>query len=189
MKKRKCSFILLIFTSLYFVIRLLVKIALVDRNYAFVFNGNDLELMLPKYDLLFVLIFFISMYRYFKDVLALRYIAIALAIFFIPFSLFLSVQYHVVKNDQYRVFIGIGAEHLLVIEHIGGLHPDLGDPQDIYLFEKKNSFIYKKIGQSKIRRKGHSLSDHPKLRFENDKPIIEIGEESILLDLRRRTGR
>lgn len=182
MKKRKCSLILLISTSLYFVVRLIMKISLINRNYAFVFNGNDLELMLPKYDLLFVLLFFISMYRYFKGVLAMRYIAIALAIFFIPFSLFLSVQYRVVNNDQYRNFIGTGAEHLLVIEHMGGLHPDIGDPQVIYLFEKKNPYIYKKIGQSEIRRKGDPLSDQPKLRFENDKPIIEIGEESILLD-------
>lgn len=182
MKKRRLSLILLVFSSLYFVIRLLMKIALVNRNYAFVFNGTDLELMLPKYDLLFVLLFFVSMYRYFKDVLAMRYISIVLAIFFIPFSLFLSVQYRVVNNDQYRNFIGTGAEHLLVIEHMGGLHPDLGDPQDIYLFEKKNSFIYKKISQSEIKRKGDSLSAPPQLRFENDMPIIEIGEESIPLD-------
>lgn len=182
MKKRKLSLILMVFSSLYFAMRLLMKIAMIDRNYAFVFNGNDLELVLPLYDLLFVLIFFIGMYTYFKGVLAMRYVAIVLAIFFIPFTLFFSVQYRIAVNDQYSSFVGTGAEHLLVIEHIAGLHPKQGDPQDIYLFEKENAFIYKKTGQSEIQRKGTFFSKQPKLRFENDKAIIEIGEESIPLN-------
>lgn len=182
MKKRRFSSILLASTSVYIVIRLLMKIALVDRNYAFVFNGTDLELTLRSYDVLFTFVFFLSLYKFFKKV-TMKRLTIMLAIFFVPFSIYASfIHYPLLNDDQYRIFIGTGAKHLIVIEHKGGLHPDIGDPQDIYLFEKKTSFIYKKIGQSEVRIKGGSLSNQPKLRFEMGKSIIEIEEELIPLD-------
>ncbi|EIM08331.1 hypothetical protein A1A1_01328 [Planococcus antarcticus DSM 14505] len=174
--KKKNTIIVLSLAVMYFFIRLSMKIASIEKNYTFVINEADLETVLVYVDVAFVLIFFIVMYIYFKNVLAMKYITIALAVFFIPFTIVLSVLNPFLNNEQSRSFIGLNEEHLLIINHVKGLHPDEADPREVYLFEKKNPFTYKKVGQSVLRTKSSSLTDQPILKFELGEPIIEIGE-------------
>lgn len=186
MKRRKFYLGILIASFVYFLIRLFMKVALIERNYAFVYNRNDLELLLSYADVGFTLLFFISLFKFFKDVLVLKYISIALMVFFIPFSILVSFLYVVFHDEQGRYFIRSfdnKNEYLIIIEQIKGLHPNSEDPRDIYLYREEMPFVYKKIGQNSLTINPPDSIHFSNLRIEEEEISIEINKNTFRFDL------
>src|SRR5690554_6316859 len=93
----------------------------------------------------------------------MRYISIALMTFFIPFTILVSFLYITLNtNDEhsrhYFITADANEKHLVVVGNMKGLHPDNGDPRDIYLLEQTGPFVYKKIGQSQIGLENEALN-------------------------------
>ncbi|ANU13343.1 hypothetical protein [Planococcus halocryophilus] len=185
MKKRKIYLIILIFTSLYFMIRLLMKIALIEKSYTFVYNAHNLELLLPYTDVTLTVLFFLSLYVYFKEVLAMKYISIALMIFFIPFSIVVSFLSVVLKDEQSRHPLSLydqNEKHLLIVNHVKGLHPDVGDPREVYLYKKLTPHVYKKIGQTTIAIESYDFKDLSNLKINEKVISVDVNGKTIYLE-------
>lgn len=185
MKKRKKYLITLIFTSLYSMVRLLMKIALIEKSYTFVYSAYNLELLLPYADVTVTVLFFLSLYAYFKEVLAMKYISIALMIFFIPFSIVVAFLSVVFQDEQSRHPISFkdqNEKHLLVVNHVEGLHPDVGDPREVYLYKKLTPHVYKKIGQTSIAIELDDFKDLSNLKIDEKVISVDVNGKTIYLE-------
>ncbi len=184
--KKKIHLAILLFISIYFLARLAMLFMTADMNHLFIFKGNELDLLLPNADIILTVLFFLSLYHFFKINRPMKYISIALMIFFIPFTILASFLYTVLNtNDEHSRHHFNSAddntEFLVVIGHMKGLHPDYGDPRDIYLYEKTAPFLYEKIGQARIGLDADDLKTLSDMKVDAEALSVAINERSILL--------
>lgn len=181
--KKKIHLAILISISVYFLARLAMLFAMADKNHLFIYNNHDIDLLLPYADVAFTLLFFFSFYHFFKNNRAMKYISIALMIFFIPFSILAAFLYVSMNaNDDYSRHFFNEEELLVVIGHMKGLHPESGDPRNIYLYEKTAPFIYEKIGQSWIELGNEGLATLSDMRIDVKELSVEINERRIFIE-------
>lgn len=161
--------------------------AMADKNHLFIYKGNDLDLLLPDADIILTMLFFFSLYHFFKSNLPMKYISIVLMAFFIPFTILASFLYTTMNaNDEHSRHRFNSADEnkkfLVVIGHMKGLHPDNGDPRDIYLYEKTASFIYEKIGQRQIKLDAEDLKTLSDMKLYADEHSVEINKRMVFLE-------
>ncbi len=157
--------------------------AMADKNHLFIYNNHDFDLLLPYADIAFTTLFFFSIYNFFKTNRTMKYISIALMIFFIPFSVLVSFLYIAMNaNDEHSRQFFSNEELLVVIGHLNGLHPDSGDPRDIYMYEKTAPFVYTKIGHSRIELDAEELRELSDMQLDAEELSVEINERRILLE-------
>ncbi|MFD1032589.1 hypothetical protein [Metaplanococcus flavidus] len=185
--KKKLHLTILLSISLYLAGRLAMLFVMADKNHLFIYKNHDLDLLLPYVDVGLTLLFFYSLYNFFKNSRAMRYISIALMAFFIPFTILVSFLYIVMNtNDEhsrhYFDTADANEELLVVIGLMKGLHPDSGDPRDIYLYEKIAPFVYKKLGQSQIGLEGEELRNLTVKRVDTEELSVVINERRIFLE-------
>lgn len=185
--KKKIHLTILLFTSLYFFMRLVMLYAMADKNHLFIYKGNNLDLLLPDADIILIILFFFSLYHFFKSNRLMKYISIVLMAFFIPFVILASFLYTTMNaNDEHsRHHFNSADENkkfLVVIGHMKGLHPDSGDPRDIYLYEKTASFIYEKIGQRRTELDNEDLKMLSDMKLNTEELSVEINERTVFLE-------
>lgn len=180
---KKIHLIILFAVSAYFITRLAMLFAMADKNHLFIYNNKDLDLLFPYTDVGLTILFFYSFYYFFKTTSTAKYISIALMIFFIPFTILVSFLYIAINaNDEHSRHFFNDEELLVVIGHLNGLHPDSGDPRDIYLYEKTAPFVYKKTGQSRIELDAEELKELSDMQVDAEELSVEINERRILLE-------
>lgn len=185
--KKKLHLTILLTIPLYLVGRLAMLFLMADKNHLFIYENYDLDLLLPYIDVGLTLLFFYSFYTLFKSSRVMRYISIALMAFFIPFTILVSFLYIAVNtNDEHsRHYFTTGdanEKHLVMVGNLKGLHPDNGDPRDIYLFEKAGPFVYKKIGQRQIGLENEALNKLSVTGVDTEELSVIINEKKILLN-------
>ncbi|WP_422124454.1 hypothetical protein DHX103_06455 [Planococcus sp. X10-3] len=185
--KKKLHLTILLSIAIYLAGRLAMLFFMADKNYLFIYKNYDPDLLLPYVDVGLTLLFFYSLYNFFKNSRAMRYISIALMTFFIPFTILTSFLYIMMNtNDEHsRHYFNTAAaneELLVVIGQMKGLHPDSGDPRDIYLYEKIAPFVYNKLAKSQIGLKGEELRNLSDMRVDTEELSVEINERRIFLE-------
>lgn len=185
--KKKIHLAILLFTSVYFLMRLVMLYAMADKKHLFIYKGNDLDLLLPDTDIILAMLFFFSLYHFFKSNRPMKYVSIALMAFFIPFTILASFLYTVMNaHDEHSRHRFNSAdnnkEFLVVIGHMKGLHPDNGDPRDIYLYEKTASFMYEKLGQRRIELDADDLKKLSDMKLDAEELSVEINERRMFLE-------
>lgn len=185
--KKKIHLAILLFTFAYFLMRLGMLFAMADKNHLFIYKGNDLDLLLPDADIILTILFFFSLYHFIKSNRSMRYVSIALAAFFIPFVILSSFLYTTLNaHDEHSRHRFNSADHnkkfLVVIGHMKGLHPNNGDPRDIYLYEKTAPFIYEKIGQRRTELDNEDLKTLSDMKLDTEELSVEINERRVFLE-------
>lgn len=182
--KKKFNLAILLAISAYFVMRFTMLFAMTDKNHKFIHNMKALDLLLPNADVALTILFFFIFYNFFKNNSIMKYVSVTLMVFFIPFTILVAFLYVSMNSDdeQSSHFLN-GDELLVVIDEIKGLHPDNGDPRQIYMYEKTGLFIYKKIGQSQVELTAEDLTKVSDIEVGAEELSVVINEKRIFLEM------
>ncbi|WP_282019407.1 hypothetical protein [Planomicrobium okeanokoites] len=185
--KKKIHLAILLFTSVYFLMRLTMLYAMANKNHLFIYKNTDLDLLLPSADIISTMLFFFSLYHFFKSNRPMKYISIALMAFFIPFTILASFLYTTMNADDEHSRHRFNSaddnkKFLVVIGHMKGLHPDNSDPRDIYLYEKTAPFIYEKLGQCRIELDAEDLKVLSDMKVNVEELSVEINERMVFFE-------
>lgn len=175
----------------YFVIRVIMLGLAGFYHYVFFYKEN-LAISFFYFDLLFLLFFFTHLYFSRNKTLLLKLVVLFGLIISMSGYLVLSIFY-LVSHDGVEVVLPSSddQEHYLIrVGALPGLHPDEEVLyRDIYIYEQRFPFVYKKIYEDNkpIERYTAYLNGNMQLIKDRNTSLIQIGDQKITL-IRKEEG-
>lgn len=174
--------------TIYFVVRILMRILSIDHKYVFFYKMKDLQFFFDDIDIFVTVLFFICLFKYLRSTFFAKLVLVFGLIICFPLSLFSYFVYGLDNNIDVKLFLSAEnpddeSSYLLIINHHSALHPDEGDPREVYLFQQTLlPYMYEKISQSKKTVSHEVLLKTPELTFTGDKITIEVGKDKFHME-------